>query len=309
VSDAGCPYPPVPRFGTLGSNSIAWLDLHSYGSDFLVVGTGGNVVRYNPVDGGAQTVGGSTCTNKGDFLAITVRQSDQAVFLTNNSGGLFRWNTDGGCVGVNALVSGQATTVLALDTHTFSGSFSGSSTNQSGQISLTRVDPNGTNPSTFGAGQGQVWEISGPDETTLFAAGWDQVPIRNRIWRWRPANDDWTTAFSTNNNNTPLFALDVPSSSLGFAAGKAFLQWDGAVWTYRPTPPLDVYGLTTISATELYAGGAAAGGRAGFAVWDGNTWQALGGTTPSGAIYRVRGSGRCGLVGVGSGGLLMTTYP
>lgn len=121
----------------------------------------------------------------------------------------------------------------------------------------------------------------------------------------------WSDAFATSNSNTDLYAVDIASAAVGFAAGKAFVQWSGGSnWSYRPAPPIDIYGLKVFSATEVYAVGAdTARARGAFAVWDGNTWSVVGRSVgPTGYINRVRGSSRCGLLGVGSGGNAVTTF-
>ena len=97
----------------------------------------------------------------------------------------------------------------------------------------------------------------------------------------------------------------------GLAAGQGFYEWDGAAWsTARLPPPFSVYGLKVFSPTEAYAVGTDGQSRAAVALWNGTTWTLIGPTTrPSGSITRVRGASRCTLLGVGSGGNAMTTFP
>ena len=241
---------------------------------------------------------------------MSVRPVDSAVLISTSTGALVRWTGPGQCSGVNALTSGLATAIKAFDGSTFVGSFSGSNLNSAGNVALFRLRPDGGSPSSQTVGFGQVWELSGPSINDLYAAGWDHsTQLRNRVWQFDPGGPSWSPVVSSNNMNTPLFTIDVPSPSLGFTAGRGFIEWNGAVWTYRPDPPFDVFTLKVISSNEVYAAGYD-GARIGFALWDGNMWRLLGPSpAPMGAINRMRGSSRCRLLNVGNGGNAVSTFP
>ena len=241
-----------------------------------------------------------------------MRPADSAVFITTSQGALIRWVGVGQCVGVNALVPAYATAVLASNDFTFVGAIDATSGNI-GNVVLTRLNPDGGSPSSQTVGFGQVWEFSRPTLGPVLAAGWEHsTQRRNRVWAYDLGSAAWSDSWATSNSSTDLYAVDTASASLGFAAGKAFVQWSGGSnWTYRPTPPIEVYGLKVFSATEVYAvGNDTVRGRGAFAVWDGNTWSIAGSSVgPAGYLNRVRGSSRCGLLGVGSGGNAVTTFP
>lgn len=297
------------RYFTIGTTT--WNDLQPYGSGFILAGMGGAIAQYDIFDGGVTMVGGGSCAGH-DFYGVSVRPVDQAVFLSTGTGSLVRWTGPMQCSGVNALTTGIGTAIKAYDDAIFVGSFDSMSVNSAGVATVTRVRPDGGAPSSQQlSGAGQIWELSGPSPAFAFAAGWDHATqLRNRVWAYDSSNLSWSAVVASNNANSQLYAIDVPTPTLGFAAGEAFFQWDGAVWTARPAPPFSVYGLKVFSATEVYAAGADSNGRAPLALWNGNVWALMNAAMrPLGTINRLRGTSRCGLLGVGSGGKAVTTLP
>jgi hypothetical protein len=260
-------------------------------------------------DGGSQALGGG-CNNR-DLMGVSVRPSDGVLYATDTAGVLLRLNP-ASCTVVNGLTpSTFSTSVLALDTDTFVTSYAANAVT-AGSIRLVRLNADGGAPSTFQSGFGQVWEVSGPRPVDVFAAGWDQ-PSQQRsfIWRWDPQSGTWSTAYSTNDSTTPLFSIDVPTSTLGFAGGfNRFLEWNGTTWTPRQAPPFAIFGLKVFSASEVYAVGTDAMSRVAFAQWNGSTWTSLlSGTPPGGYLSRVDGPSRCNLLAVGNQGRAFTTAP
>jgi len=296
----------TPRYFNIGSTT--WNDLTPYGNGFILAGQNGAISRFNPTDGGVTDVGGGTCASR-DYLGVSVRPIDQAVFLSTGTGSLFRWNGPGLCVGVNALTTGFGTAVRAYDDVIFVGSFDALDTETAGNAKISRVRPDGGVASQTVSGAGQVWEISGPSSDATFAAGWDHATqIRNRVWAYDGGS--WSAVVASNDGMTPLYAIDVPTPRLGFAAGDAFYEWNGSNWALRAAPPFSVFGLKVLSATEVYAVGTDNQSRSAMALWNGSTWTLIGPTIgPAGAISRVRGASRCTLLGIGSGGNAMTTLP
>ena len=284
--------------------------MQPFGKSFVIVGNGGAIARYLPGDGGVETLGGGTCANYGNLLGVSVRASDSAVFVSTSSGSLIRWVSPGQCTGVNALNPGSALTAVNAEGSDFI--FTGSmSAFPAGTVVLSRVDDAGVpSQQPFMSVPGEVWEIA-RSGSSVFAVGSEHaVQRRGRIWRYDFINDAWGVSLSTG-NDTAMFAVDLVSPNAAYAAGMAFAQWNGSNWGARATPPFGVYGLEALSASEVYAvGDDAAAGRPGIAVWDGNTWTNFGPTTrPTGYLVRVRGESRCGLFGVGSNGIAITTFP
>ncbi len=283
--------------------------MQPFGKSFVMVGNGGAIARYSPGDGGVETLGGGTCANYGNLFGVSVRASDNAVFVSTGSGSLIRWVAPGQCTGVNALIPGAPLTALNAEDPDFL--FAGSmGAFPAGTVTLSRLNDAGV-PSQQSYNVGEVWEIA-KSGSSVFAVGSEHsVQRRNRIWRYDFVNLAWQPVLATSNNDTALFAADLLAPNAGYAAGMTFTQWNGSTWTYRPTPPFGVYGLEALSASEVYAvGDDAIAGRPGIAVWDGNTWTNFGPTTrPAGYLVRVRGEARCGLFGVGSNGIAITTFP
>ncbi|MDP1920150.1 MAG: hypothetical protein Q8L14_28145, partial [Myxococcales bacterium] len=306
---AVCPTNPTPRYFTIGSDT--WNDLTPYGDDFILAGENGSISRFDPIDGGVTVLGGGTCAGR-NYFGVSVRPIDQAVFLTTGTGSLIRWLGPGNCVGVNALTTGIGTSLRAYDDFIFVGSFDAPDIQTAGISIVSRVRADGGAPSSQTVtGAGQIWEISGPSPSVTFAAGWDHATqFRNRVWAYDLGAGSWMPVVSNNTNMTPLYAIDVPTPTLGFAAGDVFYEWNGSQWSPRSSPPLSVYGVKVFSSTEVYAVGTDTQSRAAVALWDGNTWTLIGPTVrPSGSIARVRGGSRCTLLGVGTGGNAMTTLP
>ncbi|MDP3502578.1 MAG: hypothetical protein Q8S33_19730, partial [Myxococcales bacterium] len=305
---AVCAPTATPRYFTIGANT--WNDLTPYGNGFILAGENGAIARFNPADGGSTDVGGGTCAGR-DYFGVSVRPIDQAVFLSTGTGSVVRWLGPGQCSGVNALTAGIGTAVRAFDDSLFVGSFDGPAINSAGPVALTRLLSDGGAPSSQTVNSaGQVWEFSGPSSSAVFAAGSEHaVQRRSRIWEYDPGAGTWGTALS-GANDTPLYAIDVPTPTLGFAAGAVFYEWNGTAWRARADPPFFVYGLKVFSSTEVYAVGTDGMSRSAIGLWNGTTWTVIGPTTrPSGSITRVRGASRCTLLGVGSGGNVMTTLP
>ena len=298
----------TPRYFKIGSGT--WNDLAAYGNGFILVGENGAITRFEPTDGGVADVAGGSCAGR-DYFGVSVRPIDQAVFITTGTGSLIRWLGPGQCAGVNALTTGIGTALRAFDNFIFVGSFSGPDVNTAGTVTLSRLLRDGGSPSSQNVVSGaQVWELGGPSSNETFAVGWEHaVQRRSRVWAYEPSAGTWS-AIVAGSNGAPLFAIDVPTSTLGFAAGRAFYDWDGASWTQQASPPFDVFGLKAVSATEVYAVGTDGQSRAAIALWNGSTWALIGPTTrPSGSITRIRGASRCTLLGVGSGGNAITTRP
>jgi hypothetical protein len=305
---AGCPANAVPRFFKIGS--VTWNDIAPYRNGFILVGESGAISSFDQTDGGVTDLSGGTCAGQ-TYLGVSVRPIDQAVFISTRTGSLVRWVAPGQCTRVNALTAGIGTAVHAYDDMIFVGSFDGSDFTTAGTVTLSRLWPDGGVASSQNVSSaGQVWEISGPSSSATFAAGWDHaVQRRNRIWAYESNAGTWTPILSSNENETRLFAIDVPTPTLGFAAGAGFREWDGSTWALLASPPISVYGLKVLSSNEVYAVGINQGS-ASMAFWNGSTWTLIGPTTrPSGAFNRLRGTSRCTLVAVGSAGNAMTTFP
>jgi hypothetical protein len=305
--DGGCP----PRYFTIGSTT--WNDLQPLGNDFILVGNGSTITRYRPADGGIANLGGGTCAAQGDFLGVAVRASDQAVFISTDQGELLRWTDVGQCSLVNGFGAGwQATAVRAFDDFLFLGAFQSASIANAGTVSIARFRPDGGLVSSPSLGFGQLWELSGPSSADAFAAGWDHATQRrNRVWNYNTGNGNWDEVVATNTANTPLLAVEVPAPTFGFAAGTAFVEFNGTSWAYRTDPPFEVFGLRAFSPNEVYAVGLdRTRSRVGLALWDGSAWTVFGPSVPPGGyLARVRGADRCNLLGVGSGGNAFTTRP
>jgi hypothetical protein len=307
-SDAGCPELPPVRFFTLGTTSTVWTDVITQSGAFITVGSDGGARRVF-LDGGSQGLGGG-CLRR-DLMGVSVRPGDNVVFATDTAGALLRIDPTS-CAVLNGLApSTFSTSVLALDTDTFLTSYAGEA-NTPGNIRLVRLNADGGQPSTFQSGFGQAWEVSGPAPGSVFSAGWDQSPQQRAfIWRWDPSSTTWSTAYSTNTGTTPLFSIDVPTPTLGFAGGiNRFLEWNGTTWTERLPPPFAIFGLKVLSASEVYAVGTDEMSRIAFSQWDGVTWTSLlANSPPGGSLARVDGFSRCSLLAVGNGGRAVTTAP
>ncbi|MDX2010827.1 MAG: hypothetical protein SFW67_11570, partial [Myxococcaceae bacterium] len=307
-SDAGCPLMPAVRALSLGTATTTWTDVTLQGSTFVAVGAGGAARRVFS-DGGSQALGGGCNTR--DLMAVSARPGDGVLFAVDTDGVLLRLNPSS-CTVVNGLApSTFSTSVLALDTETFVTSYSGT-VSAAGNIRLVRLNADGGSPSTWQSGFGQVWEVSGPLASHVFAAGWDHmVQQRSFLWRWDPQSGTWSTSYSTNDQLTPLYAIDVPSTNLGFAGGvNRFVEWNGAAWVERTPAPFAIYGLKVFSSTEVFAVGTDSMNRVAFARWDGTSWTSMvSGTPPAGYLVRIDGTSRCNLYAVGNSGRAWTTAP
>lgn len=109
---------------------------------------------------------------------------------------------------------------------------------------------------------GDTWAVGRED------TWWDRGTI---IMHWDGTT--WTPAGSpiTQTLNT----IDMLAPGDGWAAGNgAVLHWDGSAWTRALTTTDSLYGLDALSASDVWAVGAASGGLWQFAIkhWDGSGW-------------------------------------
>lgn len=303
---APCPAVPVARYITIGT--ATWNDLQPYGSEFFLAGTGSALARYTPTDGGVVNVGGGSCAGRGDYLGVSVRPGDQAVFLTTSSGLLLRWHGPALCQPLGTLPGGPATAVRAFDDFIFVASFDAPDVSTAGLVAFTRFNPDGGSPSVQTQVVGQAWQLSGPNSGNLYAAGSEHpTQFRGRVWRHQ--SNTWSQVVNGTGNGTSFWAIDMPTANLGFAGGPGLYEWNGMMWTPRVDPPFLINGLEVLGVNAVYAVGNQSS-QARIGLWNGSTWTLLGPPThPSGDLKRIRGASRCALLGVGTAGLAVTTFP
>jgi hypothetical protein len=250
-------------------------------------------------DGGFRAPPGAAC---GDDATALAARSDGRVYLgTTSSSDLQRLDGVGAtCTVVGAgVTSAQANGLVAF---TKGGGVELFAVFADGQIAH-RGD--GVSISETWSPVSELWDIQGPDATTLWAFGRDTAGAGGVIVRLQP-DGGWARELSLGGATTFYTASYVDPTHV-YAAGSTGLvyRFDGGAWAAEiPSPGFAVSGLQAYSATEMYAVGAS--GLVRF--WNGTQWiTAADFTAVTSQLHRVRGTGVCDTWVVGNNGLVATT--
>lgn len=316
VTDAGTPDAGVPDAGMVDAGLCAgvvravrtsgpkWTDVAPWSSQGVIaVGEGDGIGLFTAAGGFTDWSGGG-CT--GNFYGVWVDPLSFQAWAVTSVG--FR-RVDGAqqCTAVASLPGGTPQALVGLRIGGVTRLYA--ATTSPPTVVEVNVGQSTTTARTLPAA-GAVYDVDGLDEDTLFAVGNTNQNDKGAFWRWNVGSQQWDAPATLSPANTPIYAVDVVSSTRAFAGGaNGLYEWNGVGWSFRASPGFEVYGVRALSATEVYVVGPAVGGNAGFARWNGTGFTSP--TRPMTGSYlaRVRGADGCALWAVGESGFVVTTAP
>jgi hypothetical protein len=157
---------------------------------------------------------------------------------------------------------------------------------------------------------GPLWDVHGVSRDVLFAVGGFQPTTRDpgepRIYRFKPAQDDWQTEFVQNLSGVvedQLQGVWVVNPKLAYAVGESnsVLRWNGTAWSKHSGPGGDLYSVVAFGTSSVYV----TTGNGRVYRYDGSAWSALPGLNTGAPLWDIAGTSPADLWVVGDNGKLL----